>query len=483
MVKKILEKYKYLPVQMRASFWFLICVFLQKGISVITTPIFTRLLSTTEYGQYSVFNSWYSIVAVFATLNLHCGVYTQGLVKFDSEKKVYSSSLLGLMTTMVAIWTVIYVIFSDFWNGLFSLTTVQMLAMLSMIWASTAFNFWAVAQRVDFKYRTLVLVTIFISFAKPIIEIILVLRAEDKMTARILGLAIFELIVYTGFFFVQMGNGKKFFSMKFWKYALVFNIPLIPHYLSSTVLNSADRIMINGMIGSGEAGIYNLAYSISQVMIIFNATLMQTVEPWLYKKIHTKRVQDISKVAYPTFLMIAGVNIGLIAIAPEVVAFFAPSEYSAAIWIIPPVAMSVFFMFTYAFFAVFEFYYEKTKYITIATLLGAVTNVVLNYIFIRIFGYYAAGYTTLLCYMIYSGFHYIFMRKLCKEKLNNVQVYDNKFLLSIIGGFLVIGFLLLFTYGNMLFRYGILIILLIVVILIKKKIITAIGSILEVRKK
>ena len=43
---------------------------------MITTPIFTRLLTTQEYGEFNVFNSWLSIVTVFVTLNLYNGVFT-----------------------------------------------------------------------------------------------------------------------------------------------------------------------------------------------------------------------------------------------------------------------------------------------------------------------------------------------------------------------------------------------------------------------
>ena len=93
---KLLSKYKSLPVQVRASPWFFVCSFLQKGISVITTPIFTRLLSTAEYGQYNVFNSWYGIISIFVALRLSMGVYAQGLVKFEEERNRFSSSLQGL---------------------------------------------------------------------------------------------------------------------------------------------------------------------------------------------------------------------------------------------------------------------------------------------------------------------------------------------------------------------------------------------------
>ena len=74
----VLKKYSELPIPLKASFWFLITGFLQKGISVITTPIFTRLLSTSEYGQLSIYNSWAGIITIFATLNLSAGVFMRG---------------------------------------------------------------------------------------------------------------------------------------------------------------------------------------------------------------------------------------------------------------------------------------------------------------------------------------------------------------------------------------------------------------------
>ena len=215
---KWIDKYKKCPIQVKASIWFLICSFLQKGISNITTPIFTRLMSTAEYGNYNVFNSWMSIVSIIVALQLYSGVYEQALVKFKEDKDVLSSSLQGLMLTLTIIWSIIYLLWHSFWNDLFSLTTVQMLAMLLMIWTSGVFRFWSADQRVDYKYKALVVVTLLVSFMKPIVGVILVIYAKDKVTARILGLLIVEIIGYVGLFFVQMKKGRKFYSKKYWKY-------------------------------------------------------------------------------------------------------------------------------------------------------------------------------------------------------------------------------------------------------------------------
>lgn len=483
MLKKMFNRYNQLPVQVRATLWFLVCSFFQKGISTITTPIFTRLLSTVEYGQYNVFNSWLSIITIFITLNISAGVYTQGLVKFESERNVYSSSLLWLTTFMVAVWTGIYFLFRDFWNDLLSLTTVQIIAMLVMIWATSVFNFWAAEQRVLYRYRSLVILTIIVSLAKPIVGVIFVILAKDKVTARILGLALVELVGYTALFFIQSKKGGKLFSSKYWKYALAFNIPLIPHYLSQTVLNSADRIMISEMVGGGEAGIYSLAYSMSLIMTLFNTALIQTVSPWIFQKIKARKTEDIASIAYITLVAIAGINLLLIAFAPEAVAIFAPKEYYDAIFVIPPVAMSVYFMYCYDLFAKFAFYYEKTKFIMVASVIGASLNVILNYIFINLCGYQAAGYTTLVCYMMYSVCHYIFMNKVCDQCCNGIKPYSIKKIASITTAFVGGGFVLLFTYNYPMIRYGIIVITFVGMLAKRKVLIKMAKRIMAVKKE
>lgn len=483
LLKKGIAKYKRLPLQVKASLWFLICAFFQKGISFITTPIFTRILTTAEYGQYNVFNSWMGIISVIVTLNLSSGVYVQGLVKFEDRRNQYSSTLQGLTVSLVCIWLVVYSLSHVFWNNLFTLSTAQMLLMFVIIWTTAVVTFWSAEQRVDFKYKKLVAITAIVSVLRPVLSILFIRISYDKVTARILGIAVVNILAYTGLFISQMRKGKRFFSKESWKYVLAFNLPLIPHYLSNTVLNSADRIMISNMVGDSEAGIYSLAYSVSMIMSIFNQALTQTIEPWVYKKIKENNIQEISSVAYPSIILIAVVNLLLMAFAPEIVTIFAPVEYSDAVYIIPPVAMSVYFIYVYYFFSTFEFYYEKTKYITIATLSCATLNILLNYIFINIFGYYAAGYTTLLCFVLYAVFHYLMMNKIVRKEMGEeFRVYNIKYILWISCLFMVMGFVLLFTYRYPILRC-LLLLVMILALIIKRDYVKMIANRLKDTRK
>lgn len=480
LVKKFKAKYSSLPVQIKASLWFLVCSFLQRGISVITTPIFTRLLSSAEYGQYGVFTSWLGIASAIVTLNLCFGMYSQGLIKFEEDRARFSSSLQGLALVLVSIWTLAYIAIRDVLNVLTGLTTAQTLLMLVMVWTSTVFNFWATAKRVNYDYRLLVVVTIVVSLLKPILGIALVVNSDDKVTARILGLALVELVGYGWMFFVQMRRGKTFCSRKYWKYALLFCIPLVPHYLSQVVLSSVNRIMIASMVGDSQAGIYNLANSISMLATLVNTALVQTIEPWMFRSIKARQIDRMKTVAYPALVVVAVINLLLIAFAPEAVAIFAPEEYREAIWVIPPISVSVFFSFSYILYAEFEFYFEKTRYLSLATLVGAILNICLDILLIPVFGYLAAGYVTLICYAVFALLHYGVMRKICLSYIGAVP-YSAKIVGGLSIAFTVIGLSYLFFYECIALRYGITALLSLALIVKRKSIVHGVKRLVEVR--
>lgn len=94
----------------------------------------------------------------------------------------------------------------------------------------------------------------------------------------------------------------------------------------------------------------------------------------------------------------------------------------------PYVAMGVLFLYSYDFFAKFAFYYEKTTLIMLASIIGAILNIILNYFGIKMFGYIAAAYTTIICYMLFVLFHYILMTNICNKYLDGVRPYNTKLL-------------------------------------------------------
>ena len=474
-ISRLFSSYKNLSIQIKATLWFLICLFLQKGISFIATPVFTRIMSPSEFGAYNVWISWFGVATVIVSLNLFCGVYTSGIIKYSNDRKIYSQSLVSLNFVLCLSWLFLYLIFDNYFNALLGCSNIQMLCMIFLIWTSSIYSFWASEQRVDLKYKQMVCVTLLLSISKPIVCFFLVINFSDKVTARIVGVLITEAVICTPLILHYISKEQRFFNLTYWKYALFFNIPLIPHYLSQVIITNSDRIMISYFDSDKSAGIYSLGASVAQVVSVFCTAFFMSIEPWLYKKLKNGEIENISTVAYTTFSIIGILNLMLIIMAPEAVKLFAPFEYYEAIWIVPPLACGIFFSFQYTFYAVFEFYYKKTHLIALATFVGASLNLIGNYFFIPVYGYQAAAYTSLLCYIVYALMHYIFMRSLCIKNYK-VNVYSLKAILTLSLSFIMLACLFMLCYSYEYLRYS-LFILLCLIIVIKRDIFIQLKSI------
>ncbi len=461
MLGKITASYKKLQAPVKASLWFLICGFLQKGISMLTTPVFTRIMTEAEYGRYSVYNSWLGLIQIIVSLNLAHDVYTRGLVKNEEDQDRFSSSMLGLSTTCILIWSALYFIFHKAVNSLLEMSTLLMAAMLLEIWAHSVYQFWANRERVHYRYKKLVIVTLAYVILRPLLGVVCVMQVEtwQQTEARAIISTLVQLLLFTGLYISLHKKGRQFFSKKYWGYALRFNLPLIPHYLSQTLLNQSDRLMIDRICGPADAAYYSVAYTIAMVLLIVNTSVSATMNPWVYKSLRAGEYKKIGKVSYCVMALVAGLNLTVVLCAPEILHIMAPDSYQAALWAIPPVAVSVYFSFLYNLFATFEFYYAKTQYVTLASIAAAALNLGLNAIFIPKFGFLAAGYTTLVCFILCTLAHYCFMRHVTGQYIPGVKLYRLRIIWGLGLGLMAGAAVIMLLYETVVIRYSLLLLL------------------------
>ena len=107
-------------------------------------------------------------------------------------------------------------------------------------------------------------------------------------------------------------------------------------------------------------------------------------------------------------------------------------------------------------FSTIEYYYQKTVRIAIATFIAAALNIILNFVFIKFFGYYAAGYTTLVSYMLLAFLHYRFYRTVLREEMYTEEnLYDMRAIILSSVLILAVMFVMTLTYQVIWLRYGI----------------------------
>ncbi|THC67630.1 hypothetical protein E7X19_23060 [Bacteroides fragilis] len=100
----------------------------------------------------------------------------------------------------------------------------------------------------------------------------------------------FFLIATICFIFIFI-RGKKVIVLNYWKYALNFSIPMIPHALAMIALAQIDRIMIVKMVGDREAGIYSFGYSYAIILSVITNAIINAWQPWLYNCANENKVE------------------------------------------------------------------------------------------------------------------------------------------------------------------------------------------------
>ena len=476
MFAKIKNKYSELSKPLKATIWFTFSVFLQKGIYILSTPIYTRLLDKEEYGYFSVYQSWFDILLIIATLNLSGGVMNNALNKCKKEEdknKVLSNfQILELFTIVIALFVVISL---NFYNAnIFGMPNHIIVLLFVQILANSGMSLWMTKERFDFNYRWPVIISLVTTALNLGLGVLFIKYGDNRMYSLIYGAVFSCLIPYGLLVFLNIINGKFRMSLKLWKYALKFNIPLLPHYLSLVILGMADRIMIERFCGLTDTSLYTVAYNIAKAINLFCTGISIVLTPWIYKKMNEEKYGDIKRVSTIIMISLTIICFMIMIFGPEALYILGGNAYVEAKNVIPPVIVGLFFMFLYPLYGTIEFYYEKNIYTMIASVIAAASNIALNFVFIPKFGYVAAAYTTLVCYMLLAIFH-LFAYKIILNKKEVYSIYSDKIiaLLSLLV-LMLIPFMYL-LYLNNIVRYlaiAAIIVILIIILINYKNIIS-----------
>lgn len=473
---KIKEKWTSVPITVKVSISYAVCSILQKCLSFITLPLFTRLLTTEQYGQYTVYSSWSGIISIIITLNLAYGSFSKAMVKFEDRRDEYISSLQGLCLLLSCAFLILYLPFHKVWNVLFELPTTLILLMVFEILFMTSVQFWSGKKRFEFKYKSVVAVTLAMSVLSPVAAYVLVIMSDEKGYARIWGYALVTVLFGTVIFICNAIKGRHLYNKEFWKYALGFNVPLLAYYFSQVIFNQSDRIMISHITGESDAAMYGVAYNLAMILTFILNSINNSYVPWFYGKIKEGRAEDNKQISVMIAVLMALMILCIIWYAPEIILIMAGEQYEAAIYVVAPVSMSLLLLFYVQLFINVEFYYEEKKLLIVASVGAAVVNIVLNYLLIPKFGFVAAGYTTLFSYIVFVVSNYTAMKSVLARNNVDDNMYNYKYLILIFALFILSGFLGVILYEWLAIRIIITLLILTIVILKRERFIDALNE-------
>lgn len=395
----------------------IISTFILQGIVFFTTPIFTRLLGNTQYGTYSLFNSWVLILTCIMGISMHASIGT-GVYTFKDRYLSFRNSILLFSTLVCALELLIMFIFRNQfsqWTG-FSAGLVMMIGFTALghyiiLFAQKAYIY-------EKKAWSNFILSVSVSVFTVILSIILILHSADetRYLGRIYGVAIPYVLIAVIAWIILFAQKPTSIKSEFYKYGIIVGSPIVFHSLSQNLLGQSDRVMMQfAGISNSEIGIYSLFYTLSAVLSTILNALNNSWGPFYYDDLSEKKWDRINDKCRNYIELFTVLTVGFILLSREVSYIMADSTYWSGISVIPILSVAVFFTFMYQFPVNFEFYYQKTGIIAVGTVGSAVVNIILNAVLIPPWGMYGAAAATAISYFMLFLAHFIIVKNMKEE--------------------------------------------------------------------
>lgn len=399
--------------------------FILQGINFLTLPLYTRILTTRDFGITSLYTAWQSVVVIFLCLQSFSTIQNAKVSYEDEEYREYNSNIVVLSFISFFIFAVIIMGFSKQFSKLSGLSVNLIFLMLLHSFFTLGVTFKNTILRFDGKAEKQLFISMFYTIFNVGLSLFFITSVPsiEKATGKILG-AVVPSIILGGYFYLEIILKKKpTFKKEHFIFCLTLGLPLILHNLSHIVLTSSDRMMIEKFIGLEETGIYGFTYTIGTILSTAAGAFGSAWVPWYFQKLKNESHDEIKIYSKNYLDFFTLVTVGFIFISPEIVRFMGSPDYWIGKYFLPWIIFGCYFIFLYSFPVNYEFYVKKTNYIALGTSLSAVINLVLNYIFIEKYGNFGAALTTLASYFFLFIFHETIARKKFGYMMFSVRQY------------------------------------------------------------
>ena len=427
----------------KSSIWYTVANVSIRAVAIITTPIYTGMLTTADYGKANTYNSWIDVFNVFACL---CVVYSIGRAKLDFRDRFdeYMSSLQSLSSSFGFILLILAFIFRESLSGWIHYEVPLAVGLFAYLCVSPSVEYMMQKCRYEYRYKENILISVITCIGQVALSIILMLLFNDRRyIGKILGVLLPTAIMGIIFYIRFIVKGKVFYNREYWTYALKIGLPMIPHALALILLGQMDRIMIKGICGDGDAGLYIFGYSFATLLMIFTNAIGQAYLPWFNETLFDGKRERIRQIQKKLVLLGCFLSLAFIAVAPEALMILSVSNnsYWIAKYVVPPIVLGTLAQYFYTNYVNVEIFCKKTSIIAVGSCIAALINYLLNYAFIPGFGYIAAAYTTLASYLVLMVMHFVMVRFVLKE-----NVYDDRYMFAAMLIMTAVGIAYLFMY-------------------------------------
>jgi len=391
-----LNQYKSL---IKNSFLFAIGSIGSKAISFFMLPLYTRMLTTSDYGQLDVLQTTISLLIPLITFQAIEAVFRYS-VDMRENKSASSVLMNGILLCLfgMLISLLLFPVFARIEPFSTYLLFFYLILFFSMMNGVLKQFVRGLGKIKIFVVSDLAYTASFVTF-----NIIFLVYLKMGLKGYFLSMVLAHLI--TTFILLVFGSVFKYLNFKsfdksFMKTMLIYSIPLIPNGLMWWVMNVSDRYILTYFLGFDATGIYSVSYKFPSLITLMNSIFFMA---W-----QLSAMQEYGKEGYDNFyknifgvlssflLLITAVV--LLILKPLMSVFVADAFYES--WkYVPLLLVGTVFQAFSSFFGTNYTASKKTKGAFTTSVYGAIVNIGINLLLIPIWGIQAAAFSTMLAYL------------------------------------------------------------------------------------
>ena len=401
-------------------------------VSFILLPVYTALLTTSDYGIVDLLNTYVSLLVPVVTLQMEQALFRY-LLKYRNDAKEKTrliSSACVSICIQLCIFGGLYLSIAFLIDSSYK---VYLVANIVAYAITSVFMQIArgLGDNIGYAMGSFIMAAGTLTF-----NIIFVIGLKKGAAGMLLANLAAHILCAVVLFFRE-GIWKYFkissASIKVLKELLSYSVPLIFNTISWWIFNVSDRTIITLIMGISANGIYSVANKFSGLYItfynVFNLSWTESVALHINDE---DASEYLSQIMETIFRLFSSITIGIIACMPVVFPIMINSKFSDAYFQIPILMTASLFFTVSGLYGAIYIARMKTKDVAKTSMIAAVINVLINLLFIKRIGIYAASISTAAAYGFLMLFRIIGIRKYMRISVSKKVVLSTIIMLIVV---------------------------------------------------
>lgn len=384
-----------------------------KLVSFFLLPLYTALLSTSEYGTFDYIMSIASFCMPFVSVLMEESIFRFLIdCSEEFEKKKVISTTIWVILIGESIFVIIGIPIMSMLNYryTFYLTIYVILSVCSGMISALLRGIGRTDQFALFNFL--------MGFIQIVLNIIFITVLHLGLKGMLAASALAQLSVSTIFIFkIRIWNyiRLKTTSLNLAREMVRYSLPLIPNKISWTIINLSDRIILMNTMGSEATGLYAVSYKFPNLMDTIYGFFYQS-----WKESSARVMEDDSQdffynsIYYYLKNFMFALVLGMSVYMPLAFHFMINESYYEAIYYVPILLLATYFANISGFYGGIFTAYKDTGIMGTTTIAAASINLAVNITMIWQFGIYAAAVSTLVANFVVYEYRKIKVRKYVK---------------------------------------------------------------------